>query len=93
MNSGAALGFAWIVVASLWAITSDMGSVLTPWAAVASGVVQLGIAAYPIPGTIASWRRHPNATAIWALNLLGGWTGLGWIAALVWALTDRGSKP
>lgn len=42
---------------------------------------------YVLPGVIAVRRRHPNATAIVALNLLLGWTFLGWVAALVWALT------
>jgi uncharacterized membrane protein YqaE (UPF0057 family) len=28
-----------------------------------------------------------NIGAIFALNLLLGWTVLGWIAALIWALT------
>jgi hypothetical protein len=32
-------------------------------------------------------RRHHNRSAIIALNLLLGWTILGWITALVWSLT------
>jgi hypothetical protein len=32
-------------------------------------------------------RKKRNATAILALDLLLGWTVLGWVAALVWALT------
>jgi hypothetical protein len=36
---------------------------------------------------IAASRGHPNTIAIAALNILLGWTMLGWIASLVWALT------
>jgi uncharacterized membrane protein len=36
-----------------------------------------------------SWvgRRKQNATAIFAFNLFLGWTLIGWVGALVWALT------
>ncbi len=41
---------------------------------------------YCLPGLIAYRRGHPERVAIGALNLLLGWTFLGWVAALVWAL-------
>lgn len=44
---------------------------------------------YLFPCFIADLRKHENATAIAALNLLLGWTILGWIAAFVWALTAQ----
>jgi hypothetical protein len=40
---------------------------------------------YFIPSMVGEKKR--NAGAIIALNLLLGWTVLGWIIALVWALT------
>ena len=42
---------------------------------------------YFAPTIVAGLRKHHNAMAIGALNLLLGWTVIGWIAALVWALT------
>lgn len=53
------------------------------------GIILVGllIAAYFAPAIIAARRRHAQAGAIFALNLLLGWTFLGWIAALVWSLT------
>jgi hypothetical protein len=42
---------------------------------------------YFVPSVIAARRHHHNAGAIFVLNLLLGWTALGWIAALVWACT------
>ncbi len=47
----------------------------------------LAVSVYFLPGAIAKNRHHHNAGAIWALNILLGWTMLGWIGALVWALT------
>jgi hypothetical protein len=47
------------------------------------------LAAYFAPWCVAVWRGHRNKYAILALNLFTGWTGLGWIAALVWSLTDN----
>lgn len=42
---------------------------------------------YLVPTVIASMRRHPNAGAIMLLNVLLGWTLLGWVVALVWSVT------
>ena len=43
---------------------------------------------YLLPSFVAAVRHHHNEGAIVALNILAGWTILGWIAALVWALTN-----
>lgn len=45
------------------------------------------IAIYFIPTIAAAHRQHHNTGAILLLNLLLGWTALGWIIALVWAAT------
>jgi hypothetical protein len=50
-------------------------------------VLFIGLAVYFIPAIIASARRKRNWRAIFALNLLAGWTIVGWIGALVWSLT------
>lgn len=44
------------------------------------------VALYAAPGIVATTRHHRQAPAIWALTVLTGWTGIGWIGALVWAL-------
>lgn len=49
-------------------------------------IVLLGC--YLLPGIIASMRKHPQQVAIWVLNLLGGWTMIGWVVAIVWAFTN-----
>ncbi len=50
----------------------------------------VGIVLYFLPGRIAVTRSHRNALAIGVLNLLLGWTLVGWVVCLVWALhVDR----
>jgi hypothetical protein len=44
------------------------------------------IALYFLPTIIAVKRGHEYRWVIFALNLAGGWTGVLWIAALVWAV-------
>jgi hypothetical protein len=44
-------------------------------------------AIYFVPAALAGGRRHHNAGAIFLLNLVAGWTFVGWIAALVWSAT------
>jgi hypothetical protein len=48
-----------------------------------------GFFIYILPSIIAFKRGHPNAGAICALNILLGWSLLGWAASLVWALTQQ----
>ncbi len=49
--------------------------------------VLAALALYMLPAIIAFNRRHRNRIAIVVLNILLGWTFLGWVAALVWSFT------
>ena len=40
---------------------------------------------YLLPSLISFLRRNKNWPAIFFLNLLLGWTGIGWVVALVWS--------
>jgi len=51
-------------------------------------VVGVGVLLYLLPAFIAGVRHHQNQGAIFVLNLLLGWTILGWIASLVWVCTS-----
>jgi ABC-type transport system involved in cytochrome c biogenesis permease component len=55
-------------------------------------MIGVGIALYFLPTIIAFFRGHLSAWAIFALNLLLGWTALGWIVAIVWSLTGNTRK-
>ncbi|TXH37917.1 MAG: superinfection immunity protein [Rhodospirillaceae bacterium] len=52
--------------------------------------IYVAVLGYFLPYFLADRRRHPNATAIFFLTALLGWTGLGWGIALLWAMTARG---
>jgi len=43
------------------------------------------VGGYFLP-SIVGWHKK-NRNAIFVLNLLMGWTFLGWLIALIWALT------
>ncbi len=47
----------------------------------------VGLAIYFVPAILG--QKKKNNVAIFALNLLLGWTVVGWVAALVWALTKE----
>lgn len=49
-------------------------------------------AVYLAPGLGATFTQRTHALAILALNVLLGWTFIGWVAALVWALADSKDK-
>jgi hypothetical protein len=50
------------------------------------GATLLSGAGLIVPWGVACRRGHSSALAIFALCVLLGWTGIGWIAALVWSL-------
>jgi hypothetical protein len=60
---------------------------MEPWIAIAA----VGI--YFVPSLVATQRRKRNLAAIVALNVLLGWTLLGWCGALIWALLRDREAP
>lgn len=48
----------------------------------------LVLALYCVPGAVALTINHQNKWGIVALNLLLGWTGIGWIMAMIWIALD-----
>jgi predicted RNA-binding Zn-ribbon protein involved in translation (DUF1610 family) len=50
------------------------------------GLIILALLLYFVP-SIVGWNKE-NATSIKLLNLLLGWTVIGWIVALIWAATS-----
>jgi hypothetical protein len=51
------------------------------------------IVLYLIPFCVAALRNHEQATGVLLLNLLTGWTVVGWWAALIWALAGGQREP
>lgn len=48
--------------------------------------VLIGLFVYFLPAGVG--RNKKNANAIFWVNLLFGWSAIGWIVALIWALKD-----
>ena len=46
---------------------------------------------YFLPVMVAWTKSRSNTSAIFALNLFLGWTLVGWVASLVWALKEPNS--
>lgn len=44
---------------------------------------------YFLPTIIALMRRSANTGGIFLLNFFAGWTGIGWIISLIWAIAGR----
>ena len=49
----------------------------------ALGVLAVAFALYFVPALVGRKKRAANAICV--LNIFLGWTGLGWVIALVWA--------
>lgn len=43
---------------------------------------------YLLPGAIATTRGCHKSVSIWLVNILVGWTIIGWIAALIWSFVN-----
>lgn len=52
-------------------------------------IIILLLCLYLLPWFIAANRRHSNTAAIAVLTILLGWTGVGWLGALIWSFTDN----
>jgi len=62
---------------------SDLGIVLEGVA-----VILVGVGVYFAPTVVARARGHNNLAPIVVVNLFLGWTLVGWVIALAWAVAD-----
>jgi len=46
----------------------------------------VGLPFYFVPSIIAAIRHHPNILPIGLINLLLGWTFLGWLGSFIWSV-------
>lgn len=53
--------------------------------------VAFAILVYIAPTLVANDRKHPDLSSIAAVNILLGWSLIGWVVALAWALKSTGS--
>ena len=71
-----------------------MGNVITdrrgrPFQTILGWVIAILTGGYMLPWAIAATRGKSNTGAIFWLNLLLGWTVVGWIIALVMSCTSH----
>ena len=85
------MSIVWIVIlGAVVFVTSAVGQGTNDLAHAAALIfIPASIALYFSPTAVAYGRRHPNVGAIAVLNLLLGWTVLGWVGSLVWAYTGE----
>jgi hypothetical protein len=50
------------------------------------------ICLYFVPTIVSECRNHTSNVGIFVLNILFGWTGLGWGIALIWACSGQPRK-
>jgi hypothetical protein len=94
IGSALVIAFALLVLVDPPFLKSESDSVANHPSMIILGIVEgilvlafIGVL-YLTPSIIAFMRKHQNRFAILAINLLAGWTGAGWVAALVWSLTE-----
>lgn len=54
-----------------------------------SAIIIIILFLYFLPTGIASSRKHRDTNAIFLVDLLLGWTLLGWLVALLWSFTGN----
>jgi hypothetical protein len=52
-------------------------------------IITFGLFFYLLPSVIATTRKVRHDGAIVLVNVVFGWTILGWIAALIWAIVEH----
>lgn len=52
-------------------------------------IALVGLGAYLVPGIVASARHVPNQGSVWVVNILLGWTLIGWGVALAMACRSK----
>ena len=52
-------------------------------------LIFLSLILYFLPAIIACYYKDKNTIWIFVLTLITGWTSLGWILALFWAILER----
>jgi hypothetical protein len=54
--------------------------------------ILIGILLYMLPALIAKTRSHRNGPTIALVNVFTGWTFLGWVGCLMWALNNAANN-
>ena len=55
-------------------------------------IILVLLALYFLPTVVALKRDHPSKGGIIVLNILLGWTFIGWVISLAWAFSATGRE-
>jgi Superinfection immunity protein len=77
-------------VATLAALMlNDQGRIAAPVPPLVIAIILIPVMVfYFVPVIIATERKTKKFNVIFSINLVFGWLVLGWIAALIWAITE-----
>lgn len=64
--------------------------ILEIWFIICSMILCVGL--YFVPFIISVVRKHNNKLAIFIINIFFGWTLIGWVGSLVWAVIKQEKK-
>ena len=56
-------------------------------------VIGIGFGLYYVPYFIATRRRIAHEAALFWVNALLGWTGIAWLACLIWSIVEQPASP
>lgn len=89
--AGEAVNLFALAVAVLLVVLLIIGVALAGGATSALGIIliALGLPIYFLPSLLAWKSAHRNTTGIVLINIFLGWTLLGWVGALVWAVYEE----
>ncbi len=59
------------------------------WAIVGVIAFPMVLGIYFVPSIVAAARKHGQLAFVILVNGLTGWTGIGWIGTLIWAIAGR----
>ena len=68
-----------------WDIPSAFGF---GWGIITLPFALIGVGFYFLPTIIAAARHAKNFVVILLVNIFAGWTGIGWVLAVVWSIVD-----
>lgn len=84
-SRGLKTGLVALAILGVAVIWMEMGGEEGATEALVSMVIIIPL--YFLPAFLAAHRDHHQANPIFLLNLFLGWTGIGWIAALIWSVS------
>lgn len=78
----------WLIPATAAALGTVYLAARYPGFASLTVLISLALFCYLAPTVVAFSRRSNQAFAILTVNLLLGWTMIGWVVALAWSLSN-----